>query len=668
MATTVLQELQALASVDIFKDTTGDESFVGHPFYLDFDQLKLISNDSWKHKVGGVPAGAFLLALYTNEPDVDEAVLVRVIRPTKLPTDDDVVAAMVDFYKETPPDGGAPLDSFTRAEFQFSGLECRVIGSFYRDATGKIRFAGDLDNFYAPNNYRVVKPTGKVLEYIVNFREDGVPGGTGDVRLGQVRYSSSRRHITGEEVPVYVTPLDFLGKRTALFGMTRTGKSNTVKKVIQATVDISAARASLNGEAIKPVGQIVFDVNGEYSNQNQQDAGTAIFAQYPTELTRYSVLEKPGFKVMKLNFYRSLRDGFGLLTTLLADDNADYVKAFVNIDWEAPDPSDNSAVVRYDRKVACYKACLYRAGFTDNGASVKFLSSKEIRDSGIPGLAGIEPKTGLSLDDAAAWFSAAWDNYKDPSGPFEASRRTKGREWADEDLQTLMRFLTRKSRPGGNPSESGFRKLIRGRDLHTSSLGRSFEDEIVDLLRAGKIVLIDLSQGDPSIQGTYSERVCRRIFADAMERFIANEQANFVQMYFEEAHNLFPRREEKDLTNIYNRLAKEGQKLRLGLAYATQEVSSISGSILKNTQNWFVSHLNNQDELRELNKYYDFEDFTPGLRRTTDRGFIRMKTDSNTFIVPVQVDKFAVTHTPTSEDFAGENGAVTQDDGREAGS
>jgi hypothetical protein len=642
---TVVQELKELASVDLFKEIKDEDLFVGRPFYLDFERLRLMSNDSWKHKVGGVPAGAFLLALYTGEAEVDEAVLLRVLKPTKLPTDEEVVAAMVEHYKETPSEDGHPLDSFTRAEFQFSGLECRVIGSFYRDTHSAIRFAGDLDNFYAANNYRVAKPTGKILEYIVNFRDGGIPGGIGDQRIGVVRYSSSLRHVSGEDVPVFVTPLDFLGKRTALFGMTRTGKSNTVKKIIQATVEIANSDAKLDSDEIKPVGQIIFDVNGEYSNENQQDAGTAIFAQYPDDVTRYSVLEKPGFKVMRLNFYRAITEGFELLASQLADDGANYVKGFLSIDWSEPDPSDKSAVTRYERRVACYQACLYRAGFSAGDFKAKFTSSKDIKESGIPGLDGVEPKTGITLDKAVDWFTAAWENYVDPEGPFDAYKRSKGRDWAEEDLQTLMRFLTRKNKPKGNAFEAGFRKLVPARGLHTSSIDKPFEDEIVELLREGKIVLIDLSQGDPTIQRTYSDRLCQRIFADGMDRFIKNELANFIQMYFEEAHNLFPRKEERDLTIIYNRLAKEGQKLRIGLAYATQEVSSISSSILKNTQNWFVAHLNNQDELKELDKYYDFEDFTESLRRTTDRGFIRMKTDSNTFIVPVQIDQFKVAGT-----------------------
>ena len=128
-----------------------------------------------------------------------------------------------------------------------------------------------------------------------------------------------------------------------------------------------------------------------------------------------------------------------------------------------------------------------------------------------------------------------------------------------------------------------------------------------------------------------------------MNRFTESKPNNFIQFYFEEAHNLFPKKDDKDLKQIYNRIAKEGAKLNLGLIYATQEVSSISSNILKNTQNWFIAHLNNEDELKEIRKFYDFSDFTESLTRFSagmDKGFVRMKTYSNPFVVPIQIDKF----------------------------
>jgi hypothetical protein len=634
----VIEELKTLASVDIFKQGRDPDTFVGRPFYFDYSRTKALVNDKWKARVDGIPACAFLLAAYEAEADVEEMVLVRVLGPTPLPTDSDVVASMVDYYKETSPTSGSTeskLDTFTKYEFQFSGLECRILGTFYREKDGRAVFGADVDNYFSPHNYALFKPTGKVLEYIVNFREgEGIPGGNDQVRLGEVRYSASRRHLPAEPAPVYVSALDFVGKRTALFGMTRTGKSNTVKKIIEATVDMSRRRVELNDEPLKPVGQIIFDVNGEYANANQQDEGTAIFELFDDITTRYSLIDKPGFEVMKLNFYRDIGGGFGLIDANLAAGGADYVASFLAVDLEEPDPTDIAAHTRWERVVAAYQACLYAAGFPMGSFRIRFQGNK-----GLNALAGgIDPATGLTGNQAVTWFTAVWDNYG--GAYFTKYQADNGREWADEDLKAMLIMLTRKKKAGGAAGVSGFLKLRNLKPYHTDIDADSFEAHIVDRVRQGWIVIVDLSQGDPVVQSTFSERICRRVFDDAMRRFIQNEAANYIQLYFEEAHNLFPKRDDKDLSQIYNRIAKEGAKMRLGLIYATQEPSSISANILKNTQNWFVSHLNNADELREVEKYYDFADFSEGLRRAPDRGFIRMKTYSNSFIVPVQIDRF----------------------------
>jgi DNA helicase HerA-like ATPase len=662
-------QIAKIATVDFFKrDSKGSVdtgTFVGRPFHLDYSSALLLIADAWKQKAQGIPQGCFLLAYYENEDSVAEALLLRVIALAKLPTDGDVISSMVEYYKDNLRTSGkdSQLDTFTRYEFSFSGVQCRVLGTFYTDADGKLNFGADVENFYSSYNYRVIKPAPEVLEAIVNFREGSISGTPTDIKIGRVRYSSSRRFQSAEtEVPVYVAPRDFLGKRTALFGMTRTGKSNTVKKIIQSSVQMgNAAPSSLTKPAPEqpeetlepfttsgvpkyPVGQIIFDINGEYANANMQDQGTAIFELYKEQTIRYSTIPKAGFKVMKVNFYRDVKDGFELVRTHLSKGTGDYIDSFKVIDFDKPDDyeTDHSAKSRYDRKIAAYLCCLYRAGFkAPPGFKVQFSGNATLNEL-VQEKSVIDPSKGISLEQAVNWFTAVWENYGDHEF-FDKYKKKNGHEWADEDLKAILVFLSRKRKPGGNADVSGYLKLRGIVELHTETVDKPFEVEVVEQLRSGRIVIIDLSQGNPEIQSLYSERISRHIFEDAMGRFIANKPNNFVQFYFEEAHNLFPKKEDKDLSQIYSRLAKEGAKLNLGLIYATQEVSSISSNILKNTQNWFIAHLNNEDETKEIKKYYDFCDFTDALVRfsaNSDKGFVRMKTYSNPFVVPVQIDRF----------------------------
>ena len=121
-------------------------------------------------------------------------------------------------------------------------------------------------------------------------------------------------------------------------------------------------------------------------------------------------------------------------------------------------------------------------------------------------------------------------------------------------------------------------------------------------------------------------------------RVDAGQHAPHIVIYVEEAHNIIGRHE--SLTEIWPTIAKEGAKARLAIVYATQEVSTIHPNILANTENIIVSHLNNQHEIGELAKYYDFGDFAGSLIRAQDVGFARIKTLSNPFVIPVQIDRF----------------------------
>ena len=487
--------------------------------------------DAWKQSVKGIPQGAFLLAYYENEPGVAEALLLRTLRPSKLPTDNDVISSMIEYYKDNLKTSGegSKLDTFTRYEFSFSGLECSILGTFYKDRDKKTYFGADVENFYSAHHYSVIKPNAKVLEMIVNFREGNITGRPTDIEIGKVRYSSSRRFQAQEEkVPVFVNPQDFLGKRTALFGMTRTGKSNTVKKVIQATVSMSnkapnRLKQPIEGQAEEnldpftiegfpkyPVGQIIFDVNGEYANANMQDEGTAIFELYNDQVTRYSVIPKNGFKVMKVNFYQDILSGFELIRKHLERETADYVKSFLSINLEDPNCDDLdskekfSAETHFERKRAAYLCCLYQAGFKPpKSFKARFPGNPELNK-----LAGnIDPKSGISLVSASNWFTAIWDNYE--SDYFKKYTKGKGHEWASEDLKQLLVFLTRKSKPGGSINVSGFLKLRDIAEQHTDTGDKAFEQEIIDELRNGQIIIVDLSQGNPDIQKLYSELMFR---------------------------------------------------------------------------------------------------------------------------------------------------------------
>jgi hypothetical protein len=426
-----------------------------------------------------------------------------------------------------------------------------------------------------------------------------------------------------------VQSIDFLARRTAVFGMTRTGKSNMIKQLVS-VVKRTADQTGLM------IGQIIYDLNGEYANANKQDVG-ALADVYPVQTERYRMLPADGFHLIQNNFYTQINEGFSIIQQVMSDrttPSAD-LRAFLNVSFEEPESEDHSAHNRWQVKKAIYQAIIYKAGFSaPRSFSVNLPVNEGIRnlvdkDNKFPG--GTRGRLALTLEQAVRWFEAARAENR-----AQILISTSGNPWFDEDAIALLNMLA--GRNSNDAYITGYKHLNPLKDFHSPDRTQDVSEEIYRHLLNGKIVILDLSVGDPNQRTRLSKVIAQHIFKRSMGLFNEGEFPPNIMIYIEEAHNIIGRKD--DLSDTWPRIAKEGAKFRLGIVYATQEVSSVHPNILANTENMFVSHINNDTEVRELSKFYDFGDFGLSLIRAQDVGFARVKTLSSPFVIPVQIHKF----------------------------
>jgi len=633
------------------------ENFVGWVYGIDYEHALVMTNDLWKARVNGIPHNCFLVAAtfdpdkYSESQEIDrEVILLRVIGAAKLPQDDDLVRTKIDHFQDQQGsfDASVAFDDITLNQIQFGGLKCRVLGTFYTHEN-KLWLGSDIESFSLASRLRVYRPSDEALERIINhvdpIREEamkkdalelGLEKPISPIPIGTIRYTSTdrlHRKNVSTKVKVFLHPSDFLARRTAVLGMTRTGKSNMVKQTVAMVKRVS-------DESGLPIGQIIFDINGEYANANQQDKG-AISEVYPTESIRYRGVDTAGFEDLRHNFYVNLAHGLHLLQTLLRSDpfTQQDLEIFKSASLDEPDKSARSEHNRWEVRKSIYQCLLYRAGFTPpTGFRVRFPAGNAVRKQiqQATGTAVQNPSSGMSLDDAVAWFELARRAHYTLKAQGSSLQSSSGNEWFDEESRAFVNLLAKKNER--DTTIRGFAALVPYQAYHSPKRVNELIDEIYDHLRQGRIVILDLSVGSATIREQMSERIAAGIFAKSMEIFIDGGTPPHIVSYIEEAHNLIGRKHE--LTDTWPRLAKEGAKYRIALVYATQEPSSVHPNILANTENWFVTHLNNEGELKEISKFYDFADFGRSLIRAQDVGFARVKTLSGPFVIPVQIDLF----------------------------
>ena len=194
--------------------------------------------------------------------------------------------------------------------------------------------------------------------------------------------------------------------------------------------------------------------------------------------------------------------------------------------------------------------------------------------------------------------------------------------------------------------------MQRSRVWHHLESTDDYADTIVRQVRNGNLVIVDQLLGDPVMNRQAAERISRRLF-EAQQRSFINPEIDPetgevlppppVVVYAEEAHTLLPEASENDNSNIWARLAKEGAKFNIGMVYSTQEPSSLQRNILTNTENWFIAHLSSTDETNQIKKYKDFGDFAESIINVSEPGFLKIRTRSRHYTIPVQMDLFEAT-------------------------
>ncbi|MDI1463304.1 DUF87 domain-containing protein [Catellatospora sp. KI3] len=661
---------------------------VGGVYRLDYERALVLTADKWKADAGGIPPFCFLLATArdisgrkVSDPDDDEVLLLRVEGVANLAMERDLLSVREEALRQALVGGRIPttddvlgIDPYTKERISFTGLDCRILGTFYEeqlDGEMVLDWGHDVDNFYATATYRVYKPIGDGLSSIASYLKPVADQSVQRVRIGVVRYSSTRRRARAAghaDAAVEINVEDFVGQKTGMFGMTRMGKSNTMKTVTARVFMVSERRRRM-GEA--PIGQLIFDPQGEYANPNTQD-GTEIAAIGPNHVSIYKFGadgSQSHVRPLGINFFDPQQIGAvqAMVAGELADSSSGYVQDFAQASFE-DDRSDRRATAYAQRGRLALYASLLKAGFKPpTGYSVLVPVKKELREAidppkPAPSDGEEEAKEPLLrlLPNGNGMCAIRAENMIEvvqkvidlrEAGSVAAKEFTDDVRWQSTEPIFTGQSLSSRVR--------GYRNLIKLNRFHNENTKRDVADEIHEDLVAGRVIIVDLHLGAEAVIKRLSEAIVYRLIAKQTEIFTSGTKPPSIQVVVEEAHNLFDRRKfDKDRSDPWVDLAKEAAKLNIGLVYATQEVTGVAHEVLANTKNWVVAHLNNTREVQELSRFYDFAAHADSIIKAEDKGYVRLKTMSSPFIVPVQIDRYGLEVVNEARAVAGESALV----------
>ena len=521
-------------------------------------------------------------------------------------------------------------------------LNCEVLGSFdmTRTSNGQPIFSSNVNLKDVVHRLHVFHADRAAMETLVN----GTVNPQARIHFGLVRAGEDKTYL---KMPheAYISMMDIRGKRTAMFGKTRLGKSNVVKLIVQGMLEVTAKNPD--------VGQIIFDVNGEYANTNPQDGDSAIATAYQDRCLPYFLKQtegNPHAKLLRFNFYERPEDAYEVIKELLPTHVSmqDGLRNLFTCKLpriERYEGEHEAIFLRRMRKVMLYWAILDTAGFeSDNnrlrdgmqnlGLSLPFSPgfSNNLRKAAYIAQTKLPPP-GLPQNFQALSFEMRIVAQFSLQYPNDPSLSVNGQFIFDEDELIMCRFLAGVN--GEGP------ELLRPCLEFHSPRATDFTNDIIQGLNAAKTIIINLGSANEQIIRYFAKSICLSIFHEQERKFVSNQlHGRYVQIYFEEAHMIFPPNS-GNVIDVYSRFAKEGAKFNIGIVYSTQSPTTINSDLLSQTENFFIGHLSSETEADYLSSVQiAFKGCRDNIMRNRTPGLMQVLTYSHRYVVPLQAHRY----------------------------
>jgi hypothetical protein len=589
------------------------------------------------------------------------------------------------------------IDKLYKDQSLYLNYRVRILGVCEDDGV-KIKFYSNVRSMPSVLTLSIAIPSSnfmaRLFQSAVGKTDDGRMAAfeIGTLKYGTFPEYTEKFYGGKNTVPVQFNAANLLRKRTAIFGKSGYGKSNTVKTVI-----------GMMASQFPDCGQLIFDTNGEYALENDQndgfmdifyDAGirgkTVLYTARKIHEQKKEKFGSDSFKQLRFDVFENISASLDIVVSNLAGATIPmYLQAWVNEAQGVENQTELFANVKNKGIVwgLWFKACK-DAGLiplNEQTSMAQLQVSKKFLNEMV-NLGSEDTEEGLEEETNEEEKSDTFDSLTPEQQKDLLQKlgilKTKDNKFISKNIHTMAMYgewyymelkkKEKKKKEGESDNSDGaaassvkgytellnyYRRLYQLKAYNIGQLPEnerkgaksvSLGDSVWQDLLAKKIVMIDLASVPGNVAKSISEQIAANLLNKSSAMFGDTEQQdkfrNFdVLCFIEEAQNYLSPEQVKSGSGIYERLAKEGRKFHIGLVYVTQQPSAIDETITSQTENIIAMHMSNGADTGMLNRIKDkFDDLTcKFLKDEAQQGLAYLYAEPHQpFVLPAQIHRF----------------------------